>query len=158
MISKVKTIVEKSNGDHGDKSPITQKIILDTNFLIIPKSIGVDILSEFDRLFGQGCYSLYIFDKTVDELNSLLLKYRGKEKLQVTFAKRFLEFLKKEKGLFILESNKKTYLDDTLVSFVKSAFPEIYHVATVDTVLSKRLIDVGAKVINARKMKFLFIR
>ena len=139
-----------------------QNIILDTNFLMIPKSIGVDVISELDRLFGVGCYSLFVFDKTITELESLREKYRGKEKLQVSFAQTFLEFLKKNRGLKIIETDDKRYLDDEIVYFVGSKIasktPEIYYVGTVDTELSKRLIEIGGKVINARKMKFLFVR
>ena len=43
------------------------KIILDTNFLMIPAQFNVDIFSEIHRICDFK-YELYIIDKTIDEL------------------------------------------------------------------------------------------
>jgi rRNA-processing protein FCF1 len=137
------------------------KIILDTNFLIIPKSLGIDVLSEFDRLFGTACYELLMFERSGKELENLLDKYKGHKRQEVQFAIRFLEFLKKSKGLKILHSQENLYIDNQIVSFIKMlerSERHYYYVASVDGELKKRLFDIGSKVIDARKMKFLFIR
>jgi len=157
---KVK-IAEESAKKDVEKTSKKAKILLDTNFLIIPRSIGVDILSEFDRLFGINCYDLYVFDKSENELKKLLETYRGKERQHVMFSLTFLAFLKKAKGLKILssQSSKGTgYLDDIIVDFINKSRPDEYFVATVDRELTKRLQEAGNKVVAARKMKFLFIK
>ena len=46
------------------------KVIIDTNFLLIPEQFKVDIFTEFKNLLGD--VKLYIIDKTVDEF---VLKY-----------------------------------------------------------------------------------
>lgn len=135
-------------------------IILDTNFLIIPSSLSIDVLSEFDRLFGVNSYEIMIFDKTEFELEKLQKSYTGKELRQVKFAMVFLSFLKKSKDLKIIPSKGSNYIDDIIVKFIKETRPDnnIFYVATVDKDLSLRLVELGAKVISVRKKKFLFIR
>lgn len=160
-IEKKQKISEKNAELSLQKASKKAKIILDTNFLIIPKSIGVDIISEFDRLFGIGCYDLYMFERSEYELKRLLETYKGKERQQVVFSLTFLAFLKKAKGLKILSSQSSKgsiYLDDIIVDFINKSRSEEYFVATVDRELTKRLQEAGNKVIAARKMKFLFIK
>lgn len=158
---KKQQIAEKNAAFLLQKDSKKAKIILDTNFLIIPRSIGIDILSEFDRLFGIDCYELFMFERSEYELKRLLDTYRGKERQQVQFALTFMAFLKKAKGLKILSSQSSkgsVYLDDLIVDFINKSRPEEYLVATVDKELTTRLQKTNNRIIAARKMKFLFIR
>ncbi len=56
-----------------------RRIILDTNFLLIPAQFRVDIFSEVQRI-SDFKYRLFILDKTRDELNSISEKQRGKSR------------------------------------------------------------------------------
>ena len=55
-----------------------EKIILDTNFLMIPFTLKVDIFLEIDRVIIDE-YRLYIIDKTIDELDNIIEKQSGKQ-------------------------------------------------------------------------------
>ena len=46
-----------------------KKIILDTNFLLIPAQFKVDIFDEIDRIMIEK-YQLFVLDKTIDELKN----------------------------------------------------------------------------------------
>ena len=46
------------------------KIYLDTNFLLIPAQFKVDIFEEIERLMDKP-YDLYVFDKSLKELEDL---------------------------------------------------------------------------------------
>ena len=68
------------------------KIILDTNFLLIPGTLKVDIFEEIKRICDFK-YTLHIIDKTVDELKKITETQRGKYK---TAAKLALMLIKKK--------------------------------------------------------------
>ena len=55
------------------------KIILDTNFLLIPSQFNLDIFAEIERIVPGNC-ELFIIDKTIDELESLIQDKRQKVK------------------------------------------------------------------------------
>ena len=48
-----------------------QKVLLDTNFILIPAYFKVDIYAEINRLM-LGKYEVYVLDKTMDELNKII--------------------------------------------------------------------------------------
>ena len=70
-----------------------KKILLDTNFLLIPSQFKVDIFSELERICIFN-YKLYVLDKTVDELKYIIEKQKGKHK---EAAKIGLQLLKLKK-------------------------------------------------------------
>ena len=51
-----------------------QKILLDTNFLLIPAAFNVDIFSEFNRIFPKN--KLFILDKSIGELRNIELNIK----------------------------------------------------------------------------------
>ena len=55
-----------------------KKIILDTNFLLIPSQFNVDIFTEIDRICLFK-YKLCVLDETINELNSIIEKQKGKK-------------------------------------------------------------------------------
>ena len=55
------------------------KIILDTNFLLIPPTLKIDIFSEIEKIMGEP-YRLYILDMSIDELNNISKTQKGKSK------------------------------------------------------------------------------
>lgn len=117
-----------------------KKIILDTNFLMIPSQFKVDIFSEIDRIMNNQ-YELYVVKGTIDELNNIIEKQRGKHKLAAKLALQLI----KAKGLKILYINQKP-VDDVLVKLSKE-----YIIATQDKELKKRIKN--NKIILRKKKK-----
>ena len=53
------------------------KVVLDTNFLMIPHQFGVDIFTELKNVMPY-VYELIVFDKTIDELQAIKKRSNGK--------------------------------------------------------------------------------
>ena len=113
------------------------KIILDTNFLMIPAQFNVDIFSEIHRICDFK-YELYIIDKTIDELNKIIKEQKGKNRAN---AKVALLLVKHKKIKKMKTAEGKT--DDVIISSLSPG--DI--VATQDAFLQKRAIKKGARVI-----------
>lgn len=121
-----------------------KKIILDTNFLLIPAQFHVDIFSEIERICDFS-YSLNVLDKTLDELNNIIEKQRGKHKQAALLALKLL----KAKKVKVIKTKKDKYVDDILVDLAKEKETLI---ATQDTELKKRLKN---SIITLRQKKYL---
>jgi len=123
---------------------MVKKIILDTNFLLIPAQFGVDIYSEIDRICHFN-YELYVLDKTLDELDHLIKTLRGRDKAAVRLSRAILE-AKKPKTL---KTSAKDYVDDIILGL------KGYIVATQDKPLRLELKRKGVKTIVLRQKKYL---
>ena len=66
-----------------------KKIIIDTNFLLIPLKFKVDIFSEFNRISNFN-YKLYIFEQSISELKNIIKKQSGKDKKAAQFALKLI--------------------------------------------------------------------
>jgi hypothetical protein len=121
-----------------------KKIILDTNFLLIPIQSKVDIFAEIDKIC-MFKYELCIVDKTIDELNNIIEKQRGKYKQAAELALKLI----KSKHLKILATHQDTDVDTILASFSEKG----YIVATQDKELKNR---VKAKII-LKQRKYLVL-
>jgi rRNA-processing protein FCF1 len=128
------------------------KVILDTNFLVIPGDFGVDIFSEIDRLLSEP-YELCVLDKTVEELEKLVLKL-GKKK--EGFNVKLGLILLKQKNLKTLASSSEEYADNAILAFAAKN-PEKTIVATQDKVLKEKLKSIPVRVIHLRQEKYLVL-
>jgi rRNA-processing protein FCF1 len=126
-----------------------QKIILDTNFLLIPVQFKVDIFSEIQRICDFN-YKIMVLDTSMKELENLLNE-KGKTKNQV---KLTLELIKHKK-VEILATEGELFADDMLVELAKEGDTIV---ATQDRELIKRLRCVKSKVITLRQKKYLIFR
>lgn len=116
-------------------------IILDTNFLLAISQFHIDIFSELERICDFP-YSVYVLDKTVDELNKVLV---GKDKAAAKLALSII------KGRAKILKTKKGYVDDILVRLAgKDTI-----IATQDRELKKR---VKTSVITIKQKKYLVFR
>ena len=59
------------------------KIIIDTNFLLVPFQFRVDIFSEFERICNSN-YKLCIYNGSIGELRNIVEKSGGKDKKAAT--------------------------------------------------------------------------
>src|SRR3989344_4131346 len=68
-----------------------KKIILDTNFLMLPSQFKIDIFKEIDRIIDEK-YEIFIIDKTKEELEKLIKGGKEKERKAARLA---LQLIKK---------------------------------------------------------------
>lgn len=122
-----------------------KKIILDTNFLLIPAQFNVDIFDEIDRIMLEK-YELFVFDKTIDELNKIIAD--KKQKLRDRKAAKLGLQLLRSKNVKIIKTKKDLLVDD-LIAGLKG-----YIVATQDIGLKKRL---KGQIITLRAKKQLIL-
>lgn len=134
-----------------------QKILLDTNFLLIPAAFNVDIFSEFNRLFPKN--KLFILDRSIDELKNIELKQKGKYKqearLGLQFIKKYkISTIKTEKHINTSKSTSTIPVDDLIVNF---ALIRDYLVATQDKEIKVKIKEQNKKSITLRQKKYLII-
>ncbi len=124
-----------------------RRIILDTNFLLIPSQFSVDIFSEISRICNFS-YKLYVVDKTIGEIERLGM---GKSK-DARSAKLGLELIKAKK-VGVIKTDGEGYVDDLIVSIVKRGDV----IATQDIGLKRRVKKKGARIITMRQKKKLVL-
>ena len=120
------------------------KILLDTNFLLIPSQFNIDIFTEIDRIMPEK-YTLYILDKSVQELKHI--STNPKQSLKNRRAAKLGLQLLKAKKVKVLKKKGKS-VDDILASIKE------YIIATQDIVLKRRI--KGKKIILRAKKKLVF--
>ncbi len=129
-----------------------KKIILDTNFAMIPATLGVDIFTKIKEKISEP-YEIYVIDKTIDELEKIIREQKGKHK---EAAKLTLKLLKDRtlseldtKSLNITGNSKDLIVDDIIVEISdKNTI-----VATQDKDLKKRLREKNIKTLILRNKK-----
>ncbi len=107
-----------------------EKIILDTNAVMAIAGFKIDLFSEL-RHNVDFKYSLFVLKGTIDELNSIIRKQKGKYK---EAAKLGLALLKVKRVGIIHHTSDKN-VDDLLLDFSKKGIV----VLTQDILLKKRL-------------------
>lgn len=125
-----------------------KKILLDTNFLLIPGKYRVDIFSEIDRLLREP-YELYIIDKTLDELERLKTKLRGKEKEALNISYQLVKG--KDLKIIPIRNEDKSYVDDLILELAN----QDYIICTQDMELKRRLKAKHVKLITMRQKSHL---
>jgi rRNA-processing protein FCF1 len=130
---------------------IMAKVLLDTNFLMIPGQFGVDIFSEISRILVRP--ELFTLDLNTAELEKILKEGSQKEKK----AARIALILIKSKGVSIVKT--KSFLNriqnpKDIDSFIVECAKDGYIVATQDAELRKRLPPDSEKIV-LRKKDFL---
>jgi rRNA-processing protein FCF1 len=123
------------------------KIILDTNFLLIPAQFGVDIFSEIERIMDKP-YELCIVDSTLDELEKIQKTASGRDKRAAALALQLIT----KKGIKALKTEKNLNTDKLIVELSKSLD---CLVATQDRALKRILKQKNTKLIVLRQKRFL---
>ncbi len=120
-------------------------IILDTNFLLIPAEMKVDIFTEIDRVFNDTV-QFYVLDKSLSELGKIAEIGCQKEKLAVKMTKSLL----KTQNIKILNSDHEGSVDDILVRLSKD-----YIIATQDKGLKRR---IQHNLLSLRQKKYIIFK
>jgi rRNA-processing protein FCF1 len=114
------------------------KIILDTNFVVIPFQFHVDIYEEIARI--------------VDEAYELVFpKICLRELARLNFGKAALQLMKK-KNVKIVEIPLAKTIDDSIISYAKENGGIV---ATLDAELKKKARKMLVTVITLRQKKYL---
>jgi len=121
-----------------------KRIIIDTNFLLIPAQFNIYIFDEIDKLC-DFTYKLYIIDKTIDEINNII--ETAKKASDKNAAKLALKLIK-AKDINIIYTAKDKSVDDLILETLKEG--DI--VATQDKPLKTRIKN---KKIVLRQKKYL---
>jgi len=129
-----------------------KKILLDTNFLLIPAQFGTDIFAEIKRI-ADFRYELYIIDKSLDELNKISKEQRGKLKREVKLTIAIIKEKISKNDIKIIDTQEEDKSVDDIIVSLKG-----YITATQDIELQKRLKEKGAKIISMRQKKYLFFK
>jgi len=124
-------------------------ILLDTNFLLIPFQFKVDIFTQIDKISAFK-YKISIVDKTLDELNHIIKKQKGKNKDAAKIALKLLTV----KKIKVIKSDNNLKTDDVILD---KALKNGFIVATQDKDLKRRLINQGCSVIVLKQKKILEI-
>lgn len=123
-----------------------KKIILDTNFLMAVAQFKVDIFSEIKRICDFK-YSIFILDKTIDELKKIIKLQKGKNK----YAAKIALFLTKNKKIKKIKTNENLDVDRILLK-QKNAV-----IATQDIELKRKLKKNSIRTISIRQKKYLIL-
>jgi hypothetical protein len=135
--------------DSADKDDSHIRVIIDTNFLLIPGQFKVDIFSEIDRILTEK-FELYIIDKTVDELDNILCNpvVSGKDKAAARLAKALI----KAKKPIYLKTEKNLNVDKLIEN---EALKGGCIVATQDMALKRKLKENNIRLIVLRQKQHL---
>jgi rRNA-processing protein FCF1 len=120
------------------------KVLIDTNFILVPAKFKVDIYQEINRLM-EVPYDLYVLDKSLIELENIINSQKGAQKAAARLGKAILE-AKKPKTL---KTTSKDYVDDIILDL------EGFIIATLDKELRAKLKKRGVRTIVLRQKKYL---
>ncbi len=127
------------------------KIMLDTNFLLIPAQFRVDIFEEIKRICDFN-YEVVVLDRTIDELNGIIQFQAGSDKAAARMALQLLE----AKEVRIISTKTATFKNVDKI-FLELAAEERLIVATQDKLLKQELNKLGSKVIVLMQKKYLVL-
>ena len=127
------------------------KIILDTNFLLIPFQFGVDIFTEIERIIPEKT-DMYIIDKTINELHKIIEEQKGKNKAAAGLALEILKKKLKKKTLKTLKTENNLNVDELIANLAKTGE---FIVATQDMALKRILKAHNTKILVLRQKKYL---
>jgi len=124
------------------------KVILDSNFLLVPFQFQIDVFEELDKLLGKA--EPVILSTTLEELNSLVRRRSEKMRRQASAAIELVERCR----IIGVERNREESYDDVILRIAKEwECP----VATNDADLRKRLRESNVTVIFLRQRSHLAV-
>ncbi|MBI2523322.1 nucleotide-binding protein [Candidatus Woesearchaeota archaeon] len=124
-----------------------KKILLDTNFLLIPYQFRVDIFTQIDKIIHFP-YKIFVLDKGIEELKKIVGEQKGKSRDAAKIALKLIAI----KNIAIVNTEGDKKADDAIIELSSKSN---YVVATQDKDLKRRLINYGTTVIILRQKKIL---
>ncbi len=123
-----------------------KRILLDTNFFLVPFQLGINIMSEFDRIM-QEPYQMMTLMPVKDELEKLARSGKGADRSAARLGTHLA------RNMEVVDAKGKS--DDAIVDYAKSR--EDVLVATNDSALRKRLKKENIQTIFVRNRSKLEI-
>ncbi len=117
---------------------MTEKIILDTNFLVAPFQLSIDLFEEIERIYPFA--EVYTIEEALEEAKSIESGKYG----------NLVEKLIETQDIEVLETEGEGIVDDLLVNV-----SDEYLVATNDKELKQRIVDKGRPVMLIRSKNHL---
>lgn len=126
------------------------EVVLDTNFLMIPAVLRIDIYDEIARI--AGITKVCTLDRSLDELKKLASTCKkAKERRSSELALEIALELQSTGKLDVIKTDDDMTVDDLLV---KMSGPGLL-VATQDKELKQRIRKRGGKIIVLRQKKYV---
>lgn len=125
------------------------RVLLDTNFLMLPIRFGVDIQSELGRVL-EASFTMATTPAVVDELKRLRTRVKPNKVKEIDFALTLVECVEKIDDVLRPQED----VDDQLLRLAKLSG---CIVATTDIELRKRLRAGGLPVLFLRQSRYLAI-
>jgi uncharacterized protein len=136
---------------------MTVRVLLDTNFLLIPDQFKVDIFTEIDRICSFS-YELCMLRENMTELQKL--SAGTEESAKDRRASKLAIQLVKAKNVSIIEQQRKVFKSADkaiieLATYNNKLVPGSVVVATQDKPLRDKLKATGTRVIVLRQKQYL---
>jgi len=119
------------------------QIILDSNFLLVPAQLKIDVFEGLMNLLNRN-YESIVLSTTIDELRSLMTKGSPKLRKQAEMALKLAE----KCDLINVDRRRGETNDDVIIRVAKQMK---CLVATNDSELKKRLRNISAPVVYVRQ-------
>ena len=120
------------------------KVLFDTNFLLLPVRVGIDVISELNRLIGA--YEIIIPSVVIQELERIKIK-NSKTSREVAFTKRLPPH-----QILKTKIEKGEAVDDLIIRTAKKCN---FIVATADLELKRKLRNQNIPVVYLRQKRVL---
>ena len=130
-----------------------KKIILDTNFLLIPFQFNVDIFEELDKLIADKL-ELCIVDKTFYELQNIMQKNEAsfKDRSAAKMADKLIRSKIDSGKVVVLKTEKNLNVDQLILNLLKQGE---FIVATQDKALKQKISLLKARLVVLRQKRYL---
>lgn len=123
------------------------KLLVDTNFLLIPLRFKVDIFEESQNAVND-LVEFYVSSRVLDEITILKRKSKNKFVKQLNLVEKIAE------RCTVIQDNSKTYVDDSLIAL---ASKEGMVIGTTDSELRQKARTAGVKVVYLRQKSHLIL-
>jgi len=122
---------------------VTLRIIIDSNFLLVPAQLKLDIFEGLMNLLNQN-YESIVLSTTIDELRSIVKRGAPKLRKQAEMALKLAE-----KCSLVSVDRKTGETNDEVI--IRVAKQRKWLVATNDSELRKRLRNISIPVVYVRQ-------
>lgn len=124
------------------------RVIIDTNFLLLPGTAGIDVVHEIEKLLNEP-YTLCTTQATKKELEELINgKAKGKDKFSAKLGYIMIE----QQGIKVLKNSLGDgYADQVIISLTN----EKTIIATLDKALQKEVKEAGGRIITIQGKKLV---
>jgi rRNA-processing protein FCF1 len=123
------------------------KLLVDTNFLLVPVRFKVDIFEESQNAVND-LVDFYVSTRVLDEINIL------KEKSKNSFVRQLKLAEKLAENCTVINDNSHTLVDQSLIDL---AFNEGMVLGTTDAELRQNARKAGVKVVYLRQKSHLIL-